>query len=222
VQTRPAPLLADRFILGFPIDYGPVLLLMPFGFHLAMDTLPSGRLLSGGFRFALAVSSFRFRARLDVSIPFRFLRPARFYPRLWIRRPSFGRPRDFNPHEQRAAQRALCRCPTPRRRARGPYGLSLLPPSWHYVSTGISEVSRFSCMKYLGVSGVFDYAGLKQELALAPLIMLPAAITRASASGLHLFGAQYPPHLFPCLRFAVHLTMPSAKLGAEWIASPFS
>jgi len=36
-----APPLADRFILGFPIDYGPVLLLMPFGFHLAMDTLPS-------------------------------------------------------------------------------------------------------------------------------------------------------------------------------------
>ena len=37
-----APPLADRFILGFPIDYGPVLLLMPFGFHLAVDTLPSG------------------------------------------------------------------------------------------------------------------------------------------------------------------------------------
>ncbi len=38
-----APPLADRFILGIvPIDYGPVLLLMPFGFHLAMDTLPSG------------------------------------------------------------------------------------------------------------------------------------------------------------------------------------
>jgi len=35
--------LADRFILGVaPIDYGPVLLLMPFGFHLAVDTLPSG------------------------------------------------------------------------------------------------------------------------------------------------------------------------------------
>ena len=41
VQTRPCPTLADRFILGFPIDYGPVLLLMPFGFHLSMDTLPS-------------------------------------------------------------------------------------------------------------------------------------------------------------------------------------
>ena len=37
-----APALADQFVLGFPIDYGPVLLLMPFGFHLAMDTLPSG------------------------------------------------------------------------------------------------------------------------------------------------------------------------------------
>ena len=37
-----APPLADRFISGFPIDYGPVLLLMPFGFHLAVDTLPSG------------------------------------------------------------------------------------------------------------------------------------------------------------------------------------
>jgi hypothetical protein len=35
--------LADRFIFGVaPIDYGPVLLLMPFGFHLTMDTLPSG------------------------------------------------------------------------------------------------------------------------------------------------------------------------------------
>jgi hypothetical protein len=38
VQTRPLP---DRFILGVPIDYGPVLLLMPFGFHLTVDTLPS-------------------------------------------------------------------------------------------------------------------------------------------------------------------------------------
>jgi hypothetical protein len=38
VQARPIPPLADRFILGLPIDYGPVLLLMPFGFHLAIFT----------------------------------------------------------------------------------------------------------------------------------------------------------------------------------------
>ena len=40
-----APPLADRFIIGVaPLDYGPVLLLMPFGFRLATDTLPSGDL----------------------------------------------------------------------------------------------------------------------------------------------------------------------------------
>jgi len=43
MQARPFPPLADRFIVEVtPIDYSPVLLLMPFGFHLAMDTLPSG------------------------------------------------------------------------------------------------------------------------------------------------------------------------------------
>src|SRR5438128_543671 len=37
------PPLADRFIFGVaPIDYSPVLLLMPFRFHLAVNTLPSG------------------------------------------------------------------------------------------------------------------------------------------------------------------------------------
>ena len=82
-------------------------------------------------------------------------------------------------------------------------------------AAGISEVSRFSCMKFLGVLWGLRLRRTEQELALAPLLMLPSAITRASASGLHLFGAQYPPHLFPCLRFAVHLAMPSAKLGAE-------
>jgi hypothetical protein len=100
--------LADRFLFGVaPIDYSPVLLLMPFGFHLAMDTLPSGELLAGGFRSALA------RVRLSLSCPFRLLhtfhllRPARHYPRVRIWRSSFERQRDFNPPEQRAAQRTL-------------------------------------------------------------------------------------------------------------------
>src|SRR6516165_10786930 len=74
-----APPLADRFIFGVaPIDYGPVLLLMPFGFHLVlvylMDTLPSGAPQAG-------------------------LRPARHYPRFRIWRSSFERQRDFNPPE---------------------------------------------------------------------------------------------------------------------------
>jgi len=43
--------LADQFIFGVaPIDYSPVLLLMPFGFHLAMDTLPSESITASGRR----------------------------------------------------------------------------------------------------------------------------------------------------------------------------
>ena len=74
---------ADRFIFGVaPSDYGPGLLLMPFGFYLAMDILPSG---------VLPIA----------------LRPARHYPRFWIWDPSSGLQRDFNPPEQRAAQHTL-------------------------------------------------------------------------------------------------------------------
>ena len=43
VQARPCPTFGRPVHLGVaPIDYGPVLLLRPFGFHLAVDTLPSG------------------------------------------------------------------------------------------------------------------------------------------------------------------------------------
>jgi hypothetical protein len=90
----------------------------------------------------------------------------------------------------------LGRCPPPRRRARGPYGLSLLPPSCGSVAaTGVSEVSRFSCLKFLGVSGVFDYAGLNRSSRYRACSCCLPPITKTSASGLHLFGAEYPPHL---------------------------
>jgi hypothetical protein len=59
---------------------------MPFGFHLTMDTLPSGDLLLRPTTLLNAVS--------------------------WIWRPSFERQRDFNPPEQRAAQRTLPASPT--------------------------------------------------------------------------------------------------------------
>src|SRR6516165_10933750 len=59
---------------------------MPFGFHLATDTLPSRESI---------------------------LWPTTHYRHLWIWRPSFERQRDFNPPDQRAAQRTSGR----RRRA---------------------------------------------------------------------------------------------------------
>ena len=43
LQARPSPTFGRPVHLwGSPLDYGPVLLLMPFGFHLTVDTLPSG------------------------------------------------------------------------------------------------------------------------------------------------------------------------------------
>ena len=65
-----APPLADRFVLEVAlIDYGPVLLRIPFGSRLAAGTLSSEVSSRGGFRSALAVSGFRLRARLGFSIP---------------------------------------------------------------------------------------------------------------------------------------------------------
>ena len=81
---------------------------MPFRFHLAVDTLPSGLLQSGGSRSVLAISSFRLRARLDVFIPSTLSGQRGYEPRFWIWRPSFERQRDFNPPEQCVAQRT-CR-----------------------------------------------------------------------------------------------------------------
>ena len=99
------------------------LLLKPFRFHLTMDTLPSGVLLIGGFRSALICF------QLSLSCPFRLLhtfhslRPARHYPRFWIRRSSSERRRDLNPHEQRAAQHTPRSSPTT---GRAPFPPSLL------------------------------------------------------------------------------------------------
>ena len=99
-QARPCPTLGRPVRLRVaPIDYGPAVLRMPFGFHLTMDTLPSERLQRSGFRFPLAVSGFRLRARLGCSIPSPFFQPARNYPHFWISRSSSERERDFNPPE---------------------------------------------------------------------------------------------------------------------------
>jgi len=78
---------------------------MPFGFHLTVDTLPSG-IPKSGCRSALAVSGFRLRARLGFPLSV-IPRPARHYPRFRIWRPSSERQRDFNPPDLGAAQHTL-------------------------------------------------------------------------------------------------------------------
>jgi hypothetical protein len=67
-QARPCPTLGRPVRLRVaPIDYGPVVLRMPFGLCLTTDALPSRALQSTGFRSTLAC------VRLSPSCPFRFL-----------------------------------------------------------------------------------------------------------------------------------------------------
>ncbi len=74
-------------------------------------------------------------------------------------------------------------------------------------AAGVCEVSRFSCMKFLGVSGVFDYAGLSRDSRYRSRSCCLPRITKTSASGLHLFEARSPTPPIPCLRFAGSLAV---------------
>src|SRR5713226_5212328 len=90
------------------------------------------------------------------------------------------------------------------------------PADLQRFPAGVSEVSRFSCMKFLGVPGVFDYAGPNKGSRYRPCpCCLPHMLTRP---GCIFSQLNVPPRLSPCLRFALHLAMPNAKLGAKWIS----
>jgi hypothetical protein len=118
VQARPCPTFGRPVHLrGGPHRLQPgtsphALRIPPRDGHPALRELRSG-----GSRSALVCF------RLSPSCPFRPLhtfhssRPARNYPRFWIRRSSFERRRDLNPPDQRAAQRTLRAHPSPSRRS---------------------------------------------------------------------------------------------------------
>ena len=72
---------------------------------------------------------------------------------------------------------------------------------------GIPEVSRFSCMKFLGVFGVFDYAGPCKDSRYRPCACCLPHIYTASASGLYVFAAQSPTPPILYLRFTASLTV---------------
>ena len=71
------------------------------------------------------------------------------------------------------------------------------PADLQRFPAGVSEVSRFSCMKFLGVSEVFDYAGPNKGSRYRSGSCCLPRITRTSASGLHLFGALLPTPPIP-------------------------
>jgi hypothetical protein len=68
-------------------------------------------------------------------------------------------------------------------------------------------------MKFLGVSGVFDYAGLSRNSRSRSRPCCLPRITKTSASGLHLFEARSPTPPIPCLRFAGSLTVAAQDSG---------
>ena len=132
VQARPCPTFGRPVHLrGGPHRLQPgtsphALRIPPHDGHPALR-----RTAEGGFRSALAVSGFRLRARLGFSIPSSLLRPARHYPRFWIWRSSFERQRDFNPPDQRAAQRTLRAHPPPKRPGLALTSNQLIPTADH-------------------------------------------------------------------------------------------
>jgi hypothetical protein len=88
---------------------------------------------------------------------------------------------------------------------------------------GIPEVSRFSCLKLLGVQGVFDYAGLAGTLALSFPVHI--AFRRFESVGALIAGFRSSMSLPAYASVYASLGTSrchSAKLEAEWIATPFS
>src|SRR6266567_3789445 len=92
-----APPLADRFILGFPNRLRPGT--SPHALRIpSRDGHPALRsTASGGFRSVLAVSSFRLRARLDVSIPSTFSGQRGCEPRFLDMAPLIRAPEGLEP-----------------------------------------------------------------------------------------------------------------------------
>jgi len=90
-----------------PSDCGPGTSPHALRIPLTVDTLPSEVLPAVASSSALAVSSFRLRARLDVCIPSAFFGQRGITPAFGYGAPHLSAKRDFNPPGQRAAQHAL-------------------------------------------------------------------------------------------------------------------
>src|SRR5665811_15633 len=117
----------------------------------------------------------------------------------------------------------LFRCPTPQRRAYGTYGYRLLPPACcvvHLLQTSPrSPGSRaWSFQTCLGSKTTQGQLGTRISLS----AMLPSATDDSVGAPIEAFRSSIPSPSFPCLRFNEYFTAPTAKLGAEWNATPFS
>src|SRR5215470_7448930 len=88
-------------------------------------------------------------------------------------------------------------------------------------TTGVSEVSRFSCMKFLGVPWGLGPRRTEQELALSLPPMLPSAhVNRVGVRVVSFRGSMSHP-AYPLSTLHCVPRGSSARLEAKWIATPF-
>jgi hypothetical protein len=184
-----------------PLDDGPVLLRIPFGFHLAVDTLPSGCLATAPeFRFYLGcIRRFRLPARLGVSLSAhpgqRGITPAFGYSAPYpsasgtLTHPIWALP--STPYEAVRLAALVSH-------GRPPRGFSVR--TWRAISPAHDCASRFPSRVCPCRRGVFDPAG---SVCPSPSRGTPCCLLRVrSAWAPRLdFGAQYPACTFPCQRF---------------------
>ena len=137
--------------------------------------------------------------RLSPSCPnrrlhtFLSLRPARHYPRLWIRRSSSERRRDFNPPDLGAAQRTLRSRPTPHIFPDGFVSSTSRRGPGHSVQPGEMRSPRFRRVPFVR-DGVSDLGRAPAPRISVPSV-LPSTLSTVSASAtLCLSRLNVPPH----------------------------
>jgi hypothetical protein len=194
---------------------------MPFGFRLTADTLPSGILRDDGFRSALSVSGFRLRAQLDVSIPSHLSPASEALPPLSDMAPLIRAPEGLQPS-------GTTRCPA--------HTMAESDFSRPFIIGYGSSPSR--CGPALAAAGqtgdlpvpkqgacvrarVFDHAEPNGVLAISRSVVLPYALSTASAlrisklSRLNGWPARTPVNASP------HVSRHTAHdSGTTWFARP--
>ena len=96
-----------------------------------------------------------------------------------------------------------------------------LSPDGPLSSADVTEVSRFSRMKFPGVPGVSDYAGLMISSRLRiPRYCLPSSPNWVGVLDC-VFEAQYPARQCLCLRLACRLTTTRPKLEVRMVRYSF-
>src|SRR5450759_554384 len=99
--------------------------------------------------------------------------------------------------------------------------LSPFPAGLPVLLAANHEVSRFSCIQFLSVRGVYDYAGPPADSRLRrPVCCLPH-LSRRSASRIGVSKIDTQPTDSSRLRFESRLSTRPARLEARWFATPF-